>query len=226
MGLIRYPATLEKRPSDSIPKFKMDDYTKRLVLVFSEKLDLAKIGYVEWNSFKLMALRATFQQCGGNHNEEVHQQYLIQLKAFWDLLARDVSPDDQGRIHYVDLANFVRGISKEAKEFDQLPEFVKNLANLVFLMNDKKADGKWDLEEYRNGSVSWCRFVTDITEIDDAYKAMLTSSDEDQCITFDRYKELVVEFFVSEDSATTARHIFGPLELCNFDRALTPDSKQ
>jgi hypothetical protein len=36
------------------------------------------------------------------------------------------------------MVNFVRGISKDAKDFEQLPEFIKNLANLVFLMNDKK----------------------------------------------------------------------------------------
>jgi hypothetical protein len=36
------------------------------------------------------------------------------------------------------MANYVRGISKDAKDFEQLPEFIKNLANLVFLMNDKK----------------------------------------------------------------------------------------
>ena len=34
----------------------MDDYAKRLVLLFSEKLDQAKVGYIEWNSFKLMAM--------------------------------------------------------------------------------------------------------------------------------------------------------------------------
>lgn len=39
----------------------MDDYTKRLVLCFSEKLDQAKVGYIEWNSFKLMAMVSYFQ---------------------------------------------------------------------------------------------------------------------------------------------------------------------
>lgn len=203
----------------------MDDYTKRMVLLFSEKLDLAKVGYVEWNSFKLMAMRATFQQCGGVHNEEVYQQFLVQLKAFWDSLTRDVSVDENGRIHFVDMSKFVRNISKDAKEFDQLPEFNRNLANLVFLMNDKKADGKWDLEEYRTGAVSWCRYITDIAEIDKAYNSMLTERDENQMISFDRYKELVVEFFCSEDSATPARHIFGPLELTNVELALTSKSK-
>merc|ERR1711928_229210 len=86
------------------------------------------------------------------------------------------------------------GISKDAKEFDQLPDFVKNLANLVFLMNDRKGEGKWDLEKYRFGAVSWCRFITEIAEVDNAYNAMLTPADEDKCLTFDRYKELVVEF--------------------------------
>merc|ERR1712137_912002 len=151
MGFIHYPVAFEGQRSDSFPKSKMDDYTKRMVLVFSEKLDLAKVGYVEWNSFKLMALRATFQQCAGTYNEEVYQQYSVQLKAFWDLLVRDVTPDEHGRIHYIDLSNFVRGISKDAKDFDQLPDFVKNLANLVFLMNDRKGEGKWDLEKYRFG---------------------------------------------------------------------------
>jgi|ERR1711911_66994 len=226
MGIIHYPVAFEGQRSDSIPKSKMDDYTKRMVLVFSEKLDLAKVGYVEWNSFKLMALRATFQQCAGTYNEEVYQQYSVQLKAFWDLLVRDVTPDEHGRIHYIDLSNFVRGISKDAKEFDQLPDFVKNLANLVFLMNDRKGEGKWDLEKYRFGAVSWCRFITEIAEVDNAYNAMLTPADEDKCLTFDRYKELVVEFFVSEDANTPARHIFGPLELCNFERTLTASSKQ
>ena len=34
----------------------MDDYTKRLILCFSEKLDHAKLGYISWDSFKLMAM--------------------------------------------------------------------------------------------------------------------------------------------------------------------------
>merc|ERR1712137_879403 len=206
---IHYPVAFEGQRSDSIPKSKMDDYTKRMVLVFSEKLDLAKVGHVEWNSFKLMALRATFQQCAGTYNEEVYQQYSVQLKAFWDLLVRDVTPDEHGRIHYIDLS-----------------DFVKNLANLVFLMNDRKGEGKWDLEKYRFGAVSRCRFITEIAEVDNAYNAMLTPADEDKCLTFDRYKELVVEFFVSEDANTPTRHIFGPLELCNFERTLTASSKQ
>lgn len=36
------------------------------------------------------------------------------------------------------MSNFVRRISKDAKDYEQLPEFIKNLANLVFLMNDRK----------------------------------------------------------------------------------------
>ncbi len=104
------------------------------------------------------------------------------------------------QVHYVDMSNYVRRISKDAKDFEQLPEFIKNLANLVFLMNDKKgkysalsflscgvsifyqrvyyvwwlADGKWDMEEYRNGAVGWCRYVTGISEIDAAYESLLT----------------------------------------------------
>ncbi|XP_057375279.1 sarcoplasmic calcium-binding protein, alpha chain-like [Daphnia carinata] len=204
----------------------MDDYTKRLVLCFSEKLDQAKVGYIEWDSFKLMAMRATFQQCGGSHQDDVYQKYLQQSKLWWDSLVRDVGADAHGRVHYVDMSNYVRRISKDAKDFEQLPEFIKNLANLVFLMNDKKADGKWDLEEYRNGAVGWCRYVTGINDIDAAYETLLTAKDVDRTISFERYKELVVEFFTSEDSNTPARHIFGPLELANIDLALTTSSKQ
>lgn len=40
------------------------------------------------------------------------------------------------------MSDYVRRISKDAKDFEQLPEFIKNLANLVFLMNDK--NGKND----------------------------------------------------------------------------------
>ena len=36
------------------------------------------------------------------------------------------------------------------------------------------ADGKWDLEEYRNGAVGWCRYVTGISDIDAAYETLLT----------------------------------------------------
>ncbi|EFX72583.1 uncharacterized protein LOC124200478 [Daphnia pulex] len=204
----------------------MDDYTKRLVLCFSEKLDQAKVGYIEWNSFKLMAMRATFQQCGGTHKDEVYEMYLQQSKLWWDSLVRDVGADAQGRVHYIDMANYVRGISKDAKDFEQLPEFIKNLANLVFLMNDKKADGKWDLEEYRNGAVGWCRYVTGISDIDAAYETLMTAADVDRTISFDRYKAIVFEFFTSADSNTPSRHIFGPLELCNIDLALTTSSKQ
>lgn len=52
------------------------------------------------------------------------------------------------------------------------------------------------------------------------------ATDVDRTISFERYKELVVEFFTSEDSNTSARHIFGPLELVNIDLALTTNSKQ
>ena len=36
------------------------------------------------------------------------------------------------------MANFVRNITKETKTFEELPEFIRNLANLVFMMNDSK----------------------------------------------------------------------------------------
>ena len=36
------------------------------------------------------------------------------------------------------MANYVRRISKDAKDYEHLPEFIRNLANLVFLMNDRK----------------------------------------------------------------------------------------
>jgi hypothetical protein len=36
------------------------------------------------------------------------------------------------------------------------------------------ADGKWDLEEYRNGAVGWCRYVTGISDIDAAYETLMT----------------------------------------------------
>ena len=108
------------------------------------------------------------------------------------------------------------------------------------------ADGKWDLEEYRNGAVGWCRYVTGISDIDAAYETLLTvrislifsinnywpeyftqqPADVDRTISFDRYKEIVFEFFTSADSNTPSRHIFGPLELANIDLALTTSSKQ
>ena len=40
--------------------------------------------------------------------------------------------------------------------------------------NHYSGNGIWDIEEYRTGAVNWCRFITDITEIDKAYKSMLT----------------------------------------------------
>lgn len=204
----------------------MDDYSKRLILCFSEKLDHAKLGYISWDSFKLMAMRATFQQCSGNHNEEIYQGFLKQSQMWWDCLVRDVGADSEGRCHYIDMVNYVRKISKGAKGFDELPEFIRNLANMVFAMNDKNCDGKWDVVEYRNGSVGWCRYITDIAEIDAAYQAILRPQDADGMITFDRYKELVVEFFTTEDSKSPCRHIFGPLELNNIHLAITEDSKK
>ena len=38
------------------------------------------------------------------------------------------------------MANFVRNITKETKTFEELPEFIRNLANLVFMMNDSKGN--------------------------------------------------------------------------------------
>ena len=91
------------------------------------------------------------------------------------------------------MANFVRNITKQTKTFEELPEFIRNLANLVFMMNDSKgnrlnfmilnnncidwlADGKWDMEEYRNGSVAWCPGVTDVSVVDAAFESLLTVS--------------------------------------------------
>ena len=52
------------------------------------------------------------------------------------------------------------------------------------------------------------------------------AEDVDGFITFDRYKDLVVEFFSSPDSATSARHIFGPMELADIGHVFTAASKQ
>lgn len=53
---LRFSRTFLYLSSNFLHLGNMDDYTKRLVLCFSEKLDQAKVGYIEWNSFKLMAM--------------------------------------------------------------------------------------------------------------------------------------------------------------------------
>lgn len=51
--------------------------------------------------------RATFQQCGGTHKDEVYEMYLQQSKLWWDSLVRDVGADAQGRVRY--LLGSIRG---------------------------------------------------------------------------------------------------------------------
>lgn len=41
-------------------------------------------------------------------------------------------------MHYVDMAHSIQKMTKDTKNFDDLPEFIRNLANLVFTMNDSK----------------------------------------------------------------------------------------
>ena len=36
------------------------------------------------------------------------------------------------------MANFIRSATAQTTTYEQLPEFILNLANLVFLMNDRK----------------------------------------------------------------------------------------
>nr|CAG4652399.1 EOG090X0TJE [Triops cancriformis] len=155
-----------------------------------------------------------FQQCGGVHNEEVFAKYLDQSKVMWQSIVQEVGADKEGKVHYADMARVVKNLTKDVTNFDDLPQFIQNLANLVFLMNDSKGDGQWDLDEYRNGCVQWCRYYTDLQQIDTAFQALL--EDGDSFVTYDRYKRLVVEFFTSSESNPKARHIFGPLELEYF----------
>ena len=159
-----------------------------------------------------------------------------------------ISSEQQHCNHLSLVSYYILDVSQSQKSFSLFLNVIQLSINVSILK--LQGEGKWDLEKYRFGAVSWCRFITEIAEVDNAYNAMLTvnlpsypnilqwfnllsiwseiwqPADEDKCLTFDRYKELVVEFFVSEDANTPARHIFGPLELCNFERTLTASSKQ
>jgi hypothetical protein len=52
------------------------------------------------------------------------------------------------------MVNYVRKISKGAKGFDDLPEFIRNLANMVFAMNDKNCKNFEKLNFYVTSRVS------------------------------------------------------------------------
>ncbi|GFS90834.1 sarcoplasmic calcium-binding protein, alpha-B and -A chains [Nephila pilipes] len=189
-----------------------EDYKKRLIVFFSEKLDADKNGYISWDDYRLMALRTTFQQNNGEYNEDIHRKYLTHSKQMWESLCNDVGGNKDGKVHFQDLVNFLYELTSRTRHFEELPDFLQNLAIEVFHMIDKKCDMMWDRDEYRFGSVIWC-YVTELKEIDKAFESMLSSDDRKRGgITLERFKELVTEFFTSLDANSPSRNIFGPLD--------------
>ncbi|GIY67285.1 sarcoplasmic calcium-binding protein 1 [Caerostris extrusa] len=145
------------------------------------------------------AIRTTFQQNNGEYNEDIHRKYLTHSKQMWESLCNDVGGNKDGKVHFQDLVNFLYELTSRTRHFEELPDFLQNLAIEVFHMIDKKCDIMWDRDEYRFGSVIWC-YVTELKEIDKAFESMLS------------IQRACDGIFTSLDANTPSRNIFGPLD--------------
>ncbi|XP_013779534.1 sarcoplasmic calcium-binding protein 1-like [Limulus polyphemus] len=200
-----------------------EDYERRLTIFFSEKLDADKNGYISWADYELLALRTTFQQNSGKYDEGIHEKYLTHSRKMWESLCSDIGGDTEGQVQFTDLVNFMFVLTSKTQKFEELPDFLQNLATEVFYMVDKNGDNMWDKEEYRFGSVLWC-YVTSLKGIDDAFNSMLNEEDKQRGgLSIDRFKKLVTEFFTSLEADTPCRNIFGPLDPSRADKMLTRD---
>ncbi|XP_023220806.1 sarcoplasmic calcium-binding protein, beta chain-like [Centruroides sculpturatus] len=201
-----------------------EEYRRRLLVFFSEKLDVDKNGYISWADYELLALRTTFQQNFGNYDQEIHKKYLQHSRQMWESLCTDLGVDKDDNVHFFHLIDFMYSSTNKTKKFEELPDFLQNLCVEVFRMIDRKGDNLWDRDEYRFGSVIWC-YITNLKDIDNAFDSMLNAEDKiGGGISLDRYKELVVEFFTSMDGETPSRNIFGPLDPKRADDVLAKAS--
>ncbi|CAM1300904.1 Uncharacterised protein g2826 [Pycnogonum litorale] len=196
-----------------------DEYTRRLLVFFSEKLDVDRNGYISWSDYELLALRSTFQQSSWKYDETLHRKYLQHSRQMWENMCRDLEKDKNGEIYFADIVDYMFKRTDNVKNYDELPQFIQDLADDVFLMVDRKGDGYWDRDEYRVGSVLWC-YVTNLEEVDRAFDAMIKDEETQNGISRQRYQELVTDFFTSLESDAVGKNVFGPLDPSRADELL------
>ncbi|KAG1654251.1 1-acyl-sn-glycerol-3-phosphate acyltransferase alpha [Nymphon striatum] len=177
-------------------------------------------GYISWQDYELLALRSTFQQSSWKYDESIHRRFLQHSREMWNTLCSELEKDTNGNVHFLDMVDYMYKQTRKVKAYEELPKFIQDLAEEVFVMIDRKGDGIWDRDEYRFGSVLWC-YVTNLEEIDEAFQDMIKSSDASvNGITRKKYRELVTEFFTSMDPNTLSKNIFGPLDPNRADELL------
>ncbi|XP_055348799.1 uncharacterized protein LOC129595736 [Paramacrobiotus metropolitanus] len=136
--------------------------------------------------------------------------------------------DDEGvRVSFEDWMRFLNKVSILSDNYDQLPDFLRAYANLLFVRMDSNKDGLICVKDYR---MYLAQSNMDIMRANDCFAFMLTSQDirNESILTRQRFDELFFEYWTNRDPNCYGQYLLGPYDSVPFDQLLrmsTPSNR-
>lgn len=147
-----------------------------MLTCFHTHADMDGDGRLTRQDFDALAERFAKIQRHGQYEEDVVRRWRHYLSGWFDTLLKDIERPQQAYITFADWLHFCRRVAKLSDSYAELPDFVKQHANLHFIQIDgsqtTKKDGLVDINDWR---AHWQQ---------QSAMSRQKTSDEDACTSF------------------------------------------
>ncbi|XP_035220496.1 uncharacterized protein LOC118193503 isoform X2 [Stegodyphus dumicola] len=148
-------------------------------------------------------------------------KHLYTFHKFWDVNADGVLTWDDFRqlaedkiVEFDEWLKFFHNLGQQTKSHKELPDFLQTYLQLFFFIMDSNKDGLFCVKDYKKYLTS---HDMDATRAKECFETMLNDEDRanGNAMTSDRFRELVYDFWVSQDPNSPGKYICG-----TFDSAM------
>ncbi|KAJ6224174.1 hypothetical protein RDWZM_002719, partial [Blomia tropicalis] len=155
-------------------------------------------GILSWDDFCLLAEKFCKIQRRGKVENDVLERWKKIFDKWWNELTAHADSNKDKVVEFDEWLEFFKNLGKNTKTYEELPEFLKNYLQLFFLCSDANKDGLFCLKDYKKYIAGQ---KMDTTKAEEHYNFMLIEEDaaNENALTSDRFKQLVYDFWVSND---------------------------
>ncbi|KAH9399310.1 Sre1 cleavage activating protein, Scap scp1 [Tyrophagus putrescentiae] len=169
-------------------------------------------GILSWDDFVLLAEKFAKIQRRGKLEKEVFERWKAIFEKWWNELTSYADANKDKVVEFHEWLDFFKTLGKNTKKYEELPEFLKTYLHLFFLCSDANKDGLFCLKDYKKYIASQ---KMDASKAEEHFNFMLNEEDakNGNAMSSDRFKELVYDFWTSNDETGKGKYICGPFDL-------------
>ncbi|XP_054709100.1 sarcoplasmic calcium-binding protein 1-like [Uloborus diversus] len=150
----------------------------------------------------------------GKLDQDVYKRWESILGKWWDELTQHADFNKDRVVEFDEWLKFFHNMGQQTKTHKELPDFLQNYLQLFFFIMDTNKDGLFCIKDYKKYLGS---HDMDVTRAKECFETMLIDEDRanGNAMTSDRFRELVYDFWVSQNDDSPGKYICG-----TFDSAL------